>query len=227
MGGADLVSIFQYLVAEGPKEGQEAIKLPPLGDLAKKLGVSRGKLREDLITAQAYGLIEMRPGDGTYIQPFDFYAAIRPAVLYSIACDKHNFDRFYRVRAQLELAFWDQAIVQLDQSDIDALKQIVSRAEQKLSDRPIEIPHREHRELHLRIFSRLDNPFVTGLLQAYWDAYEAVELHRYFDLSYYEEMWSSHHNLVEAIDRRDYEGSRAILAEHFRILEYRLQKDKG
>jgi len=226
MSSADLISILQYLIAEGPKEGQEAVKLPPLGDLAKKLGVSRGKLREDLITAQAYGLIEMRPGDGTYIQPFDFYAAIRPAVLYSIACDKHNFDRFYRLRAQLELAFWEQAVTQLEQDDLDVLKQVVHQAEQKLSGQPIEIPHREHRELHLRIFSHLDNPFVVGLLQAYWDAYEAVELHRYFDLSYYQEMWSSHRLLVEALERHDYEASRNILQEHFRILEYRLQKDK-
>ncbi|MBN1936734.1 MAG: FadR family transcriptional regulator [Anaerolineae bacterium] len=224
MSSQDAFSVLHYLIAEGPKDSEEATKLPPLGDLAKKLGVSRGKLREDLITAQAYGLVEMRPGDGTYIQPFDFYTAIRPAVLYSIACDKCNFDRFYRVRAQLELAFWDQAVSLLEQSDIDALKQILARAEQRLSDAPIEIPHREHRELHLRIFDRLDNPFVIGLLEAYWDAYEAVELHRYFDLSYYEEMWSSHRQIVEALEARDNVRGRAILMEHFRILEYRLQQ---
>lgn len=227
MSSLDAFSILQYLNNEGPKDSEEPIKLPPLGDLAKKLGVSRGKLREDLITAQAYGLVEMRPGDGTYIQPFNFYTAIRPAVLYSIACDKRNFDRFYRVRAQLELAFWDQAVSQLGQSDIDALKQILAHAEQRLSGTPIEIPHREHRELHLRIFDRLDNPFVIGLLEAYWDAYEAVELHRYFDLSYYEEMWTSHRQIVEALEARDYERGRTILMEHFRILEYRLQQGES
>ncbi len=227
MSSLDAFSILQYLNDEGAKGSEEPVKLPPLGDLAKKLGVSRGKLREDLITAQAYGLVEMRPGDGTYIQPFDFYTAIRPAVLYSIACDKRNFDRFYRVRAQLELAFWEQAVSLLEQSDIDALEQILARAEQRLSGTPIEIPHREHRDLHLRVFDRLDNPFVLGLLEAYWDAYEAVELHRYFDLSYYEEMWSSHRQIVEALQARDHARGRAILMEHFRILEYRLQQGEA
>ncbi|MBN1579322.1 MAG: FadR family transcriptional regulator [Anaerolineae bacterium] len=216
-------SILKYLVDEGPKGADEPTKLPPLGDLAKELGVSRGKLREDLITAQAYGLVEMRPGDGTYICPFDFYAAIRPAVLYSIACDKLNFDHFYQVRARLEVVFWEQAVCALDQADFQVLDRILERAERKLGGVPIEIPHDEHRELHLRIFSRLDNTFVQGLLNTYWDAYEAVELHRYFELSYYERMWSSHRELVALLKEKRYQEGKETLIKHFRILEARLQ----
>lgn len=216
-------SILKYLVDEGPKGGDEPAKLPPLGDLARELGVSRGKLREDLITAQAYGLVEMRPGDGTYICPFDFYAAIRPAVLYSIACDKQNFDRFYQVRARLEAAFWEQAVFALDQTDYEALDRILERAERRLGGVPIEIPHEEHRDLHLRIFVKLDNTFVQGLLSAYWDAYEAVELHRYFELSYYERMWSSHRELVAFLKEGRYQEGKETLIRHFRILEDRLQ----
>lgn len=220
-------SILQYLIEQGVKDGDAPSKLPPLGTLSKTLGVSRGKLREDLITAQAYGLVEMRPGDGTYVQPFDFYTAVRPAILYSIACDKCNFDRFYRVRARLELAFWEQAAARLDQSDFDVLQEILVRAEKKLSDTPIEIPHREHRELHLHIYSKLDNSFVTGLLKAYWDAYEAVELHRYFELSYYEQMWNSHRQMIGALRRGDLKDGQAILLDHFLILEDRLQCGDG
>jgi DNA-binding FadR family transcriptional regulator len=216
-------STLQYLIDEGRKKADESTKLPSLGRLAKELGVSRGKLREDLITAQAYGLVEMRPGDGTYICPFDFYTAIRPAVLYSIACDKQDFDRFYRMRAQLEVAFWDEAIRALDRSDYEALARILERAERKLDGVPIEIPHSEHRDLHLLIFGKLDNPFVQGLLKAYWDAYEAVGLHRYFELSYYEQMWSSHRKMVEALAAGQHQRGKEILLKHFRILEDRLQ----
>ncbi len=217
-------SILRYIIDQGlAQPGGEPVKLPPLDDLAQSLRVSRGKLREDMLTAQAYGLIEMRPGDGTYVCPFDFYAAIRPAVLYGIACDGHNFDRIYRLRAQLEVAFWDQAVESLTESDLRELQSIVERAECKLAGRPIEIPHREHRELHLRIFERLDNPFVQGLLKAYWDAYEAVELHRYFELNYYQQMWDSHRQMVEAITSGQSQQGRDILRSHFRILEDRLQ----
>jgi GntR family transcriptional repressor for pyruvate dehydrogenase complex len=218
-------SIFQYIVDE-EREAQdedEPIKLPPMDDLARKLGVSRGKLREELIAAQAYGVVEMRPGDGTYVRPFDFYTAIRTLVLYSIARDRRNFDCFYELRVQLETAFWEKAARSLSQGDLKELQQLLERAERKLRGTPVEIPHREHRNFHLLIFSRLGNEFVQGLLRAYWDAYESVGLHLYFDYSYYEEMWVSHRGMVEAIVAGRYEEGKEILIQHATLLQSRLQ----
>lgn len=216
-------TISEYLIKAGPACAGEPVKLPALGDLAKQMGMSRGKLREELIAAQAYGVVEMRPGDGTYVRAFDFYTAIRPAILYSIACDRENFNRFRVLRAYLEVAFWDEAVRALTEDDIRQLEQIVIGAERKLKSTPIQIPHADHRDLHLRIFGKLDNPFVQGLLRAYWDAYEAAELHHYFELSYYEEMWASHRALVEALKSGHPQRGREILTQHFTILDQRLQ----
>ncbi len=217
-------TITRYLIdARLTGRGDDRVKLPPMGDLAKELGVSRGKVREELIAAQAYGVVEMRPGDGTYVNAFDFHAAIRPAVVYSIACDAESFNHFRKLRAHLEVAFWDEATRALDEADHAQLEQIVERAQRKLESKPIQIPHEEHRELHLHIFSKLGNPFVEGLLKAYWDAYEAVELHLYFDISYYEKMWTSHRALVDALKLNQLRKGKEVLARHFTILESRLQ----
>jgi DNA-binding FadR family transcriptional regulator len=218
-------TILQYIVDENLQtaDGEELTKLPPIGDLAKELRVSRGKLREELIAAQAYGVVEMRPGDGTYVRPFDFYTAIRTLVLYSIAGDKKNFDRYYKLREQLEVASWDDAVRALRPQDHQRLYQILERAERKLTSTPVEIPHEEHRALHLGVFGRLDNEFVLGLLKAYWDAYEAVGLHRYFDYSYYEQMWSWHRGMVDALAAGDYDQGKEILVQHFTLLNDRLQ----
>lgn len=222
-------SIFRYIVDEGHGTRNEAgeIKLPPMNELADKLGFSRGKLREELIAAQAYGIVEMRPGDGTYVLSFDFYTAVRTLVLYGLALDKGNFDRFYQLRVELENAFWERAARSLQREDIDELERILERAERKLKGSPVEIPYREHREFHLRIFDRLDNDFVKGLLRAYWDAYEAVGLHRYFDLRYYEAMWASHRAIVEAIAAGQYEQGKQVLSQHFTLLQDRLEQDRA
>ncbi len=226
----DLLSyaIFQYIVDERHDTQTETgeIKLPPMDELADKLGVSRGKLREELIAAQAYGVVEMRPGDGTYVRPFDFYTAVRTLVLYGLALDKKNFDRFYRLRVELEVAFWEQAARSLLPEDKEELQRLLDRADRKLSGTPVEIPYREHREFHLRIFGRLDNEFVQGLLKAYWDAYEAVGLHRYFDLSYYERMWASHRAIAEALAAGHYEKGKKILTQHFTLLQDRLEQNR-
>ena len=185
--------------------------------------MSRGKLREQLIAAAAWGVVEMRPGDGTYVQPVDFYTPVRTLLLYGLTLDRRNFDRYYDLRVQLEIAFWVDAARKLTPEDKEELLHIIERAEKKLGGYPTEIPHREHRELHLLHFSQLDNDYVVSLLRAYWDAYEAVGLHLYFDYRYYEEMWASHRAMVEAIMTDRYEEGRDILTEHFTLLRERLQ----
>jgi len=220
-----LPSILQYIADQGLKaEGEGgSSKLPPMDELCRQLGVSRGKVREELIAAQAWGVVEMRPGDGTYVQPLDFYTPIRTLVLYSVTLDRRNFDRYYELRTQLEAAFWEDAARKLSPKDKEELRQIVERAERRLGGYPVEIPHREHRDLHLLTFARLDNEFVLGLLRAYWDAYEAVGLHLYFDYSYYEKMWSSHRAMVEAIAEGQYDKGREVLIQHFTLLRERLR----
>lgn len=216
--------ILQYIIDEEREATEEReIKLPPMDDLARTMRVSRGKLREELIAAQAYGVVEMRPGDGTYVRPFDFYTAIRTIVLYGIERDRSNFDRFYRLRVQIEAAFWEPAARRLEAEDIETLQAILERAEKRLKGSPVEIPHEEHREFHLSMFGKLDNEFVLGLLRAYWDAYEAVGLNRYFDYSYFEKMWSSHRIMVEAIITGRYDVGKQAMLEHFTLLEDRLE----
>lgn len=215
--------VLQHIVQEGLGVEGEGRKLPPLDELRKELGVSRGKLREHLIAAQAWGAVEMRPGDGTYVRPLDFYTPIRSLVLYSVALDKKNFDRYYELRTQLEVAFWQDATRRLSPEDKEELQRIVERAESRLQGDPVEIPHTEHRDLHLLTFARLDNEFVLGLLRAYWDAYEAVGLHLYFDYSYYERVWASHREMVEAIVAGRYGEGRQVLIRHFTLLRDRLR----
>jgi DNA-binding FadR family transcriptional regulator len=217
-------TILQYIVDnELAAQDGEPVKLPPMEDLAKELAISRGKLREEMVAVQAYGVVDMRPGDGTYVCPFDFYTAIRTLVLYGMACNWRNFDHFYNLRTQLEVGFWEEAVNKLTEEDKRELKRILAHAERKLQGSRAEIPHKEHCDLHLLVFRRLENEFVQGLLRAYWDAYEAVGMHRYFDYSYYEKIWGGHRKMVEAIVAGEIEAGKQAMTDHFTLLENRLQ----
>ena len=61
--------------------------------------------------------------------------------------------------------------------------------------------------------------FVSGLLEAYWDAYEAVGLNVYTDLEYLEQVWTYHEELVEAAIQKDKTRGLEVLREHFELMD--------
>nr|HNB53332.1 FCD domain-containing protein [Anaerolineales bacterium] len=132
-----------------------------------------------------------------------------------------NFRAFSELRNRIEAGFWCEAVAALTPEDHAELQNCIALAWEKLNGTPIRIPHPEHRKLHLTIFSRLDNPFVRGLLEAYWEAYEAVELDSYADYAYLREVWGYHQSMVEAIVLGDVEASKQAFIEHTGLLRHR------
>ena len=204
-----------HLIDQGIEPGE---RLPALTELSKELGVSVGKLREQLELARQLGFVSVRPRLGTRRESFDFYPAVRASLMFGLATGDATFDQFSQLRQTIETSMWHQAVTELQQKDKQRLHELVVKAREKLQDEPVHIPNNEHRELHLTIFSRLNNPFVQGLLQAYWDAYEATELTRFADYQYWLDVWSYHERIVEAICQNEFESGRQLLLEHFRLL---------
>jgi DNA-binding FadR family transcriptional regulator len=152
---------LKYLVEIDAVPG---VRLPALSDISGELGISIGKLREELEVARSLGLVSVR-----------------------------TEDKF-------------------------RLRKLVNQAWDKLRGEPIHIPNSEHRQLHLTIFGRLENPFVQGILAAYWDAYEASELTRFASYAYWVKVWTYHEQIVEALCNNNFEKSRQLLVEHFSLL---------
>ena len=85
----------------------------------------------------------------------------------------------------------------------------------------MQIPHWEHRELHLGIYKRLENPFVIGVMEAYWSMYEMVGLDVYTDLEYLEVVWSYHQKMIDAICDGDFRAGHQFLVENMDLLSQR------
>jgi DNA-binding FadR family transcriptional regulator len=152
---------------------------------------------------------------------YSFLPAVRLSLLAALAINPAHFDAFSGLRAHLETAYWDEAVALLTEEDLATLRSLVAAARAKLSEPRIQIPYQEHRELHLTIYRRLDNPFVVGLLEAYWDAYEAVELNTYADYAYLQEVWRYHERIVAAICQGATAEGKRLLIEHMRLLSAR------
>ncbi|MBL8095114.1 MAG: FadR family transcriptional regulator [Anaerolineales bacterium] len=211
-------ALLRYIAERGGHAGSQ---LPSIEKLSEELGVSAGKLREQLEVARSLGLVEVRPKLGIRLTDYSFQPAVRQSLFYALACRQATFGQFSVLRQHLEAAFWHEAVAALRPEDHAHLQRLITDAQAKLNGRPIQIPQTEHRELHLTIFSRLDNPFVTGLLAAYWDAYEAVGLSLYSDYGYLQEVWSHHAQIVTAVVNGDVDGGHRLLVEHWNLLAHR------
>jgi DNA-binding GntR family transcriptional regulator len=146
---------------------------------------------------------------------------VRLSLLVALTLDRQHFDAFSSLRTHLEVGYWDEAVSLLTEEDADCLRALVRSAWEKLNQVRVLIPYQEHRALHLAIFRRLENPFVQGLLEAYWDAYEAVELNTYADYAYLKRVWHYHSEIVEAICAGDKARGKQLLIEHMRLLNSR------
>jgi DNA-binding FadR family transcriptional regulator len=196
--------------------------LPTLQELSRELGISVAGLREQLEVARALGFVEVRPHRGTRRRPFSFVPAVNQTLGYAVALDQAHFDRFADLRNHLEAAYWDEAVRKLTDEDKAQLKALLARAQDKLRGNPVQVPHEEHRQLHLLIYRRLGNPFVTGILEAYWDSYEAVGLNMYAgSIDYLNEVWQYHGRMVDAICSGDYSAGREALVKHVDLLMQR------
>lgn len=216
---ASLDSEFlRYLISQGFEPGD---RLPSLTDLSDQIGISVGKLREQLEVARALGLVEASPRRGITRTAYSFLPAVRLSLLTALMLDRSYFDDFSGLRVHLETAYWDEAVALLTCEDHAHLRQLVASAQAKLSQQRIQIPSPEHRELHLTIFRRLNNPFVVGLLEAYWDAYEAVELNTYADIYYLQQVWDYHARIVDAIVAGEVALGKQLLVEHMQLLSHR------
>ncbi|MCJ7511359.1 MAG: FCD domain-containing protein [Anaerolineales bacterium] len=216
---SELPATFLQYLADSPAAAGE--RLPSIHEISAHLGISSGKLREQLEVARQLGLVDVRPKTGIRRLPFSFLPSLRLTLNHALAIDPAYFEQFGDLRNALEVVFWKAAAQSLLPEDRQTLRRLVERAWEKLGGEPIQIPHAEHRALHLTIFSRFENTFVRGVLEMYWEAYEAFGLNVYADYAYLKRVWEYHERMVDAILAEEYELGYQIQIEHASLLHER------
>jgi DNA-binding FadR family transcriptional regulator len=229
MTSIDLGSeLLNYLVEQAFKPGD---RLPTISELQESdhLGISASKVREQLEVARVMGLVEVRSKTGMRLKEYDFAPAVRLSLFFALAQNPQTFEMFSDLRNHIESAFWHEACHLLTDSDKQIMWDCVHAARAKLNGEWIRIPHEEHRRFHLTVFKHLENPFVLGLLEAYWDAYDAVQLNSYADYDYLQSVWDYHERIIDFICKGDYDTAQTAFIEHTRLLRHqpRIQDMKG
>lgn len=221
MSQIDLGSEFlNFILSSGYEPGET---LPTIKDLSgpDHLAVSTSKVREQLEVARALGIVDVKSRTGTQLKAFSFAPPVRLAALYAIGQDENSFEPFNDFRIGIEQAFWHRACHSMTDHSKKIMQDALEQAQHKLVSHPIRIPIEEHRRFHLAMYSQLDNAFVLGFLEAYWDAYDAITANHYADYHYLQEVWQYHKQIFDAICVSNYDAALEHFNAHTRLRRYR------
>lgn len=210
-----LSEFLQYL-ARKAANGED--RLPALTTLSKELQISVASLREQLEIARVMGFVEIKPKTGIRWLPYQFAPSVLVSSVYAIEISSEYFDQFRDLRNHLESAYFLESIMALNEREVNQLLDIVCAAEIKIESYPPLIPHNEHRDLHLLLFSHCENVFLNGILSVYWEIYENQGYSVVNDQTYLKNVWSYHRKISEAIANKDFEQAYRLFLEHKELI---------
>lgn len=138
-------------------------KLPTEPELSKEYNVGRNSVREAIKQLQAFGILEIRRADGTYVADSYNNHMLDP-MLYSLILQEHDWQDFVQLRevidiGTLRVALSDPGVVKIVPALEGILLQMKSLLEQEKPD--IDGVLRLDLEFHSDITKTINNPMVT------------------------------------------------------------------
>jgi GntR family transcriptional repressor for pyruvate dehydrogenase complex len=150
-----VVSTIKHMLQRG--ELKVGDRLPKEADLAVEIGVGRSSLREGMKILAAYGVVESRQGDGTFIvdntaRNFFEFMGFLP--------DKENLANFIELRRVIEVGNIISVYDQLDEPTLDALESTIKILNE---DRPVDDYVVADMTFHSILLSHTQNPMIRQI----------------------------------------------------------------
>lgn len=195
--------------------------LPPEGQLAADLGVSRGSVRESIKALESLGIVEVRHGDGVRVRAFNF-DSIFELLSYGLAFDPVRAAEILQIRVWLEVAALADVIDQLSAADLDELAALLDRWEEKATR--AEDVSADDRAFHRLLYRALGNESLSGLIDIFWVIYHSLPTRSIgMDLQPLATV-EAHRELLAAIRLRDVGLATRRMRDHFGNLEARMAR---
>ncbi len=194
--------------------------MPPEGEFAKELGVSRGPVREAVKSLESLGIIEVRRGEGLFVREWNFDPVLE-TLQFGMRVSPETLVELYQIRKWLEIAVIGDAVKKISDDELMQLDILMLQWERAIKTGEEYIQYDE--EFHRIILGTLQNQSLMKLFNSFWLAfnnYNRGELYS-ADLKH---VINAHRSVVEAIKKRDPERARQALQEQFLGFQERIRK---
>ena len=195
--------------------------LPPEGQLAADLGVSRGSVREAVKALESLGIVEVRHGDGVRVRAFNF-DSVFDLLSYSLMFDPARAAEVLQIRVWLEVAAVADAVVQLSDVELEQMAVLLDSWEQQAARN--EDTSEADRNFHRLLYRPLGNESLSGLIDIFWVIYHSLPVQSIGADRQPLATVEAHRALLAAIRARDVPLAAQGMRDHFRNLEARMAR---
>ena len=189
-------------------------QLPPERQLADQFQVSRASVREALRTLELLGIVETRPGGGTFVRQTTPDDLARP--LTSLMARGHTVADVIELRGLIEPALAALAAERVTAAQLAELKEIFAEQERKVSD--AEPWAEEDTRFHEAIGHAARNELLTTMLGVVWDVLRESREQWLQTNQRAHASLDAHRRILAALSAHDPDAARRAAADHIKAV---------
>ena len=207
-----VINTIKKLIME--KELLPGSRLPSELELSKGLSISRGIIREAMKILSAYGLVEIKRGDGTYIASSINETMFEP-LLFNLILINANSKEMLELRSLMEFEIIRLIIKNAGQEELDKLKEAFLRMENlvKNGEKDIQLLVRGDIEFHLAMGYATKNRLVEKIYKFILEFfYPSIQKAKIKEADSFIAL-KLHKNILDSLMSKDLERSIAAVKE--------------
>jgi GntR family transcriptional repressor for pyruvate dehydrogenase complex len=210
----EIVRQVKAMIAEGRlKSGDQ---LPPERDLAEKFVVSRTSVREALRALESLGLVEIRPGEGTFIREVSIEALVEPLALM-MASQRKAIAELFEARRLLEPAIAGLAAHRATPEEFQEMERILEEQAREIAAGRTGLI--QDGQFHAAIAAAAHNEAISRLVHGMMDLLTQSREESLNTPGRPARSHQDHRRVLDAIRRRDEAGAQEAMRDHLVAVE--------
>ena len=218
--------VKQFIESISSQELTSGQKLESERHLAERFGVSRPVVREAIKTLRARGLVEVRPGNGTFIVDNVAEALTRWNVS-NIKVASNPVLQVFELREAMEPYMAQAAALRRTDDDLGRIFSAVKKMQRMIrssGEFEFEAFAAADRQFHFAVARATQNPSMAEVLESVSSTLaEGMRLSGVFDVAWYKAC-EFHARIAEAIEKRDPDSAYREMTRHLSDVREDLSK---
>jgi GntR family transcriptional repressor for pyruvate dehydrogenase complex len=205
----EIVRQIKQMISEGRLTSGD--QLPPERDLAEKFVVSRTSVREALRALESLGLVEIRPGEGTFVREISVEALIEPLALV-MASQREAIGELFEARRLIEPAIAALAAQRATPDDLQDMERILEEQAREIAAGRTGLG--QDVQFHAAIASATRNQAITRVVHAIMDLLAQSREESLNTPGRPQRSHQDHRRVLQAIRRGDEAGAAEAMRDH-------------